>query len=76
MDASTKSFMHGLAAGLACLARDHDRPTMAADILGMLGVGIDDLEAAKTDPFDLDPLRECAPRPLRAPSPHEKENGR
>lgn len=51
-----RDFLHGLAAGLGSLARDHDRPSMALNILTNLGVTVADLRRAKVDGFDLAPL--------------------
>lgn len=54
-----KDFIHGLAVGLAIIARDRDEPSLAADAMSGCGYDAADLRAAGVDPYDLAPLRKA-----------------
>ena len=54
-----KGFCQGVACALAILARQFDQPTMAADILGEMGITVGMLEAARVEPYDIEPLRKA-----------------
>ena len=57
MNKSNMRFIQGVACAAAFIAREQDRPTMAADMLREFGYSYQDLVAAGTDSYDLDPLR-------------------
>jgi len=57
LDEVEKSFMLGFGMGVGALARDHDQPSMAADIMRSNGIPFEDLVAAGVDEFDLRCLR-------------------
>ena len=48
-----KEFYRGFAIAIGSLARDHDQPTMAADIMRCNGVSLQDLKNANVESFDL-----------------------
>lgn len=50
-------FIQGLACGAAYIARECDRPTMAAGMIAEMGYTYADLKKAGVDPYDLEPLR-------------------
>lgn len=52
-----RGFRQGAAIALAVLARQHDQPAMAADILLQLGLTMAKLRSAGVDAYDLQPLR-------------------
>jgi len=65
-----KDFYCGAAAVLGTLARDHDQPSVAVDIMRSNGITLSDLQKAGADDFDLDYLRgewKHANRKPRAP---------
>lgn len=51
------TFYAGMAVILAAIVREHDQPTMAADIARCNGVTFKDLREGGADPFDLNALR-------------------
>ena len=53
----TRAFLQGFGIAVGALARDHDRPSMAADIMRMNGITFADLVEAGTAEFDLKKLR-------------------
>lgn len=53
-DEPTDSFSHGFLCAMAALIREHDQPSMAADIIKGAGMGEEDISFM--DPFDRDPL--------------------
>lgn len=48
------SFTHGFLCAMAAIIREHDQPSMAADIIKGAGMGEEDISFM--DPFDRDPL--------------------
>ncbi len=52
----SRAFYHGFAAALGSLAREHDRPSMAIDIMRCNGVTLQNLKDAGVEQFDLAPL--------------------
>jgi hypothetical protein len=58
MTAKDKSFIHGVAAALACVSRDFDQPTLAKEVLVSIGVTREMLTEADVDPEDLDALKD------------------
>lgn len=57
MRAHDKTFYCGMAVALGSLAREHDQPSVAIDIMKCNGVSLKDLQDAGVEPFDLKPLR-------------------
>jgi hypothetical protein len=56
LTADERAFYRGFAAAVATLARDHDQPSSAVDIMHSNGVNLDHLRAAGVDAFDRLPL--------------------
>jgi len=51
-----KAFYQGFAAAIGSLAREHDQPSMARDIMNCNGVTFKQLRDAGVEQFDLMPL--------------------
>jgi len=51
-------FIRGFAAAVATLAREHDQPSVAVDVMSLNGISFKDLTDAHVEEFDLRPLRE------------------
>jgi hypothetical protein len=56
MTKKDRAFIRGVAAAAACVARDFDQPTLAQEVLRLLGVTHDMLVESEVDPEDLDHL--------------------
>lgn len=50
-------FYQGFAAAVSTLARTHNMPSVAVDVMDCNGVTLRDLFDARVEDFDLDPLR-------------------
>lgn len=50
-------FLQGFALAVAALARDHDEPTHAKNLMEGFGVTIDDLREAGVEAFNLIPIK-------------------
>ena len=56
-DAEDKAFVQGFGMAVGALARDHDEPSQAADIMRSNGITFKQLRAAGVEEFDLRCLR-------------------
>lgn len=54
--ADTRDFYLGFGMAIGALARDHDQPGMAVDIMRSNGVSLKELEDAGVEAFDLEPI--------------------
>jgi hypothetical protein len=54
-----EAFMQGFGVAIGSLARDHDQPSMAADIMRCNGIRLEDLENCGIQVFDLKPIRKA-----------------
>jgi len=54
-----ESFWQGFAVAIGSLARDHDRPSMAVDIMRCNGITLKDLETCGIEVFDLKHIRKA-----------------
>ena len=54
-----KSFLQGLAVAIGSLARDHDQPSMAVDIMRCNGLTLDDLQECGIEVFDMKSIRKA-----------------
>jgi hypothetical protein len=53
--------LQGIAAALACLAREHREPDLAMTVLTSMDLSFADPERARADPYDLEPLKAASP---------------